>query len=45
MFHDSKKVYLILEFAPNGELYKALEKKQMFSDSEAATVRSSVAPN
>lgn len=25
-FHDAKRVYLILEFAPKGELYKALKE-------------------
>lgn len=24
-FHDAKRVYLILEYAPNGELFKALK--------------------
>lgn len=40
VFHDSTKVYLILEYAPQGELYKVLEKKGRFTDTEAATVSS-----
>jgi serine/threonine protein kinase len=26
-FHDEKRVYLILEYAPEGELYKDLQKQ------------------
>ncbi|OQV19928.1 Aurora kinase A-A [Hypsibius exemplaris] len=37
VFHDSSKVYLILEYAPNGELYKLLEKRGSFTDPETAT--------
>ncbi|XP_055348902.1 aurora kinase C-like isoform X2 [Paramacrobiotus metropolitanus] len=37
VFHDTSKIYLILEYAPNGELYKLLEHKGRFSDTEAAT--------
>lgn len=36
-FWDERKVYLILEFAPGGELYKQLQKKGKFPDAEAAT--------
>ena len=27
-FYDETRVYLILEFAPRGEMYKALQKQQ-----------------
>ena len=37
-FYDSTRVYLILEFAPKGELYKELQKKQRFDETTAATV-------
>lgn len=35
-FHDSTRVFLILEFAGKGELYKHLRKKGKFSDSRAS---------
>ena len=38
-FYDETRVYLILEFAPRGELYKVLRKANYFDDSIAATVR------
>lgn len=37
-FHDSKRVFLILEYAHNGELYKELSKRGHFSEKQAATV-------
>lgn len=37
VFHDATKVYLILEYAPRGELYRLLEQKGRFSDAETAT--------
>ena len=38
-FYDSTRVYLILEYAPRGELYKELQKEKRFSEQKAATVR------
>lgn len=38
-FHDSKRVFLILEFAGQGELYKMLRKVGKFSEPRAAEVR------
>lgn len=35
-FHDEKKVYLILEYAPQGELYNKLKKAGRFSNDVAA---------
>ncbi|KAJ2557108.1 spindle assembly checkpoint kinase [Coemansia sp. RSA 1933] len=35
-FHDEKRVYLILEYAANGEVYKLLQKQGSFSEPEAA---------
>ena len=35
-FHDSKRVFLILEFAGKGELYKHLRKEQKFPEWKAA---------
>ena len=37
-FYDSTRVYLILEYAPRGELYKELQKEKKFSETRAATV-------
>ncbi|GAB1602060.1 aurora kinase B [Argonauta hians] len=36
-FHDKSRVYLILEYAPEGELYKHLQKKKRFNEQTAAT--------
>lgn len=38
-FHDSKRIFLILEFAGQGELYKMLRKVGRFSEPRAAEVR------
>ena len=35
-----KRVYLILEYAPKGELYKELQKCKYFSEKRSATVSS-----
>ncbi|KAK5686431.1 spindle assembly checkpoint kinase [Elasticomyces elasticus] len=35
-FHDSKRIFLILEFAGKGELYKHLRKAQKFPEWQAA---------
>jgi aurora kinase len=35
-FHDSKRVFLILEFAAKGELYKHLRKENRFAEWKAA---------
>ena len=35
-FHDERKVYLILEYAPQGELYKKLRKYGRFEDDRAS---------
>lgn len=37
-FHDSKRVFLILEFAGQGELYKMLQKARRFPEPKAAEV-------
>ena len=37
-FHDSKRVFLILEFAGQGELYKMLQKAKRFPEPRAAEV-------
>ncbi|XP_060112490.1 LOW QUALITY PROTEIN: aurora kinase B [Heteronotia binoei] len=36
-FDDKKRVYLILEYAPRGELYKDLQKHLRFDESRSAT--------
>ncbi|XP_049267427.1 aurora kinase A [Rhipicephalus sanguineus] len=36
-FHDDTRVYLILEYAPKGELYKELTKAKMFDDKKSAS--------
>lgn len=38
-FHDDVRVYLILEYAPGGELFKELTKEKKLDDKKAATVR------
>lgn len=41
-FHDAARVYLILEFAPKGELYGELQRCGTFDDQRSATVTLSV---
>jgi len=36
-FHDETRVYLILEYAPRGEMYKELQKQGRFSEETTAT--------
>lgn len=38
-FHDAARVYLILEFAPKGELYGELQRCGNFPEDRSATVR------
>jgi hypothetical protein len=40
MWSLQKRVYLILEYAAKGELYKELQKCKYFSERRAATVSS-----
>ncbi|XP_059834723.1 aurora kinase A isoform X1 [Hypanus sabinus] len=42
-FHDASRVYLILEYAPRGELYKELQKCGKFDDKRSATYMSELA--
>jgi len=35
-FYDESRVYLILEYAPGGELYKKLQTEKVFSEQQAA---------
>jgi hypothetical protein len=35
-FYDATRIYLILEFAPGGELYKVLTNKGRFSEKTSA---------
>ncbi|XP_078275455.1 aurora kinase C-like [Rhinoraja longicauda] len=42
-FHDTSRVYLILEYAPRGELYKELQKCGKFDDGRSATYMSELA--
>jgi len=37
-FYDETRVYLILEYAAKGELYKELQKCGRFNDQRTATV-------
>ncbi|XP_078011789.1 aurora kinase B isoform X3 [Phascolarctos cinereus] len=37
-FHDRSRVYLILEYAPRGELYKELQKSHTFDQQRTATI-------
>ena len=38
-FYDKTRVYLILEFAPKGELYKELTKQKRFDEKTSSNVR------
>ncbi|KAJ1626049.1 kinase-like domain-containing protein [Pavlovales sp. CCMP2436] len=35
-FYDDKRVYLILEYAPGGEMYKAMQKEVTFNEAKTA---------
>lgn len=37
-FYDEKRIYLILEYAARGELYKELQKCKRFPEDRAAKV-------
>lgn len=37
-FHDDERIFLILEYAHGGELYKELRKSGTFTEEQAATV-------
>ncbi|XP_006903022.1 PREDICTED: aurora kinase C-like [Elephantulus edwardii] len=37
-FHDARRVFLILEYAPRGEVYKELQKFHRFSEQRTATI-------
>lgn len=37
-FYDNERVYLVLEYAPGGELYASLQKQSRFDESTAAKV-------
>ena len=36
-FHDTERIFLILEYAGQGELYKHLRREHRFSETKAAT--------
>ena len=38
-FWDQTRIYLILEFAPNGELFRILRQRGTFTEKESASVR------
>ncbi|KAJ2899979.1 hypothetical protein MKZ38_002698 [Zalerion maritima] len=42
-FHDSRRVFIMLEFAAGGELYKVLRKENTFSERKAAKYIAQVA--
>lgn len=37
-FHDSKRIFLVLEFAAKGELYKQLSKLGRFDEKRSSRV-------
>lgn len=43
-FYDRRRIYLILEYAPRGELYKELQKSRTFDEQRTATVVKGWAP-
>ncbi|XP_035869433.1 uncharacterized protein LOC114510878 [Phyllostomus discolor] len=42
-FHDARRVYLILEYAPRGELYKELQKSHTLDERRTATIMEELA--
>nr|XP_019572483.1 PREDICTED: aurora kinase C isoform X4 [Rhinolophus sinicus] len=42
-FHDARRVYLILEYAPQGELYKELQKSHTLDEQRTATIMEELA--
>ncbi|XP_032706799.1 aurora kinase C-like [Lontra canadensis] len=42
-FHDARRVYLILEYAPRGELYKELQKSHTLDEQRTVTIMEEVA--
>ncbi|XP_055993170.1 aurora kinase C-like [Sorex fumeus] len=42
-FHDRRRIYLILEYAPKGELYKELQKIKRFDEQSTATIMQELA--
>ncbi|XP_055450396.1 aurora kinase B isoform X1 [Psammomys obesus] len=42
-FHDRRRIYLILEYAPRGELYKELQKNRTFDEQRTATIMEELA--
>ncbi len=38
-FHDEQRIYLLLEYAPGGELYRRMQTEKILRESEAAGVR------
>lgn len=43
-FYDDTRIYLILEYAPGGELYKELQRHQKLDQQRTATVRGVLGP-
>jgi serine/threonine protein kinase len=37
-FHDEQRIFLLLEYAPGGELYRRMQKEKVLHESEAAGV-------
>ncbi|XP_008324755.1 aurora kinase B [Cynoglossus semilaevis] len=42
-FHDRKRVFLVLEYAPRGEMYKELQRYGRFDDQRTATYMEEIA--
>ncbi|XP_036883034.1 aurora kinase B isoform X4 [Manis javanica] len=42
-FYDRRRIYLILEYAPRGELYKELQKSSTFDEQRTATIMEELA--
>ncbi|KAF7473464.1 aurora kinase B isoform X2 [Marmota monax] len=42
-FYDRRRIYLILEYAPRGELYKELQKCRTFDEQRTATIMEELA--
>lgn len=38
-FHDEQRIFLLLEYAPGGELYRRMQKEKILPETEAAGVK------
>ncbi len=41
-FHDDQRIFLLLEYAPGGELYRRMQKEKVLHENEAAGVNTPI---